>query len=400
MGKETWFTVESPGYSVEPDGFGNRGIRLTPRPGERLTVTVSRTMIAKRLGRLTGAGLFSESQQLGLETEWKESGITGCDSVQNAVHDGKLFWAWGDTNLPRYPLGRFHMTGAFTSIMPVDQFEPPIRLVYDYFTGEGGIPRSICKMDGTGPTWLSGCVSLPDNRGKNRLVGAYIKVQPPLKAYRAGLAMWDDQTKQFKHHRTIWSESEQDSAKPESLPEGNVVLWSDSEGKQWALFGDPFPHLKCPANVEDWSDPSTWETLIPQKEVPSRLGNQSVKPHRGAIAWSPFRKRWVTIFTQTFGESSAFGEIWYAEATSPFGPWMDAVKVLSHQNYTFYNPRLHPHMSSSHPSVLLFEGTYSKTFSKTETPTAKYDYNQILYRLDLDDPALAGSPNREAQSPQ
>lgn len=390
MEKETWFSITSPGYSVKPDGFGNQGVRLTPRPGERLTVEVVRTMIARRLGRLTGAGLFSESQQLGHETEWKESGVTGSDSVQNALHNGKLFWVWGDTNLPQYPLGRFHMTGAITSINALNRFEPPLRVVYDYFTDATSVPRSICKMDGSGPTWLSGCISLPDTEGKNRLVGTYVKIQPPLKAYRAGLAEWDDQTLQFKHHRTVWSESEEDLNKPENLPEGNAILWSDPVGQQWALFGDPFPHLKCPANFEAWSDSSTWESIVPQQKVPSRLSDQLIKPHRGAIAWSPFRKRWVTIFTQSFGESSPFGEIWYAEAESPFGPWKHAVKVLSHQNYTFYNPRLHPHLSASKPSIILFEGTYSRTFSKTETPTAKYDYNQILYRLDLDDPALVG----------
>ena len=392
MGKEIWFSIVSPGYSVKRDGFGYQGVRLTPQPGKRLTIQVSRTMIAKRVGRLTGAGLFSESQQLGYETGWKESGITGCDSVQNALHNGELFWAWGDTNLPRYPLGRFHMTGATTSPHALARFEPPLRVVYDYFTDAAGVPRSICEMEGPGPTWLSGCVSLPDNEGMNRLVGTYVKIQPPLKAYRAGLALWDDQTQHFKHHRDVWKETKDNPNKPENLPEGNVVLWTDAEGKRWALFGDPFPHLKCPAQFEAWSDSSTWEDLVPQKKVPSKSGDQQVEPHRGAIAWSPFRKRWVTIFTQTLGDSSAFGEVWYAEAESPFGPWRHAVKVLSHQNYTFYNPRLHPHLSAPKPNILLFEGTYSKTFSKTKTPTAKYDYNQILYRLDLDDPALVGGP--------
>src|SRR5258708_28617689 len=40
--------------------------------------------------RLTGAGIFSESQKLGKALDWREAGIFGCDSVQNAVHRGKL----------------------------------------------------------------------------------------------------------------------------------------------------------------------------------------------------------------------------------------------------------------------------------------------------------------------
>ena len=57
MGQETWFTVTSDGYEVPADGYGRRGVRLTPRPGKSLTIEVNRTSIAKRLGRLTGAGL-------------------------------------------------------------------------------------------------------------------------------------------------------------------------------------------------------------------------------------------------------------------------------------------------------------------------------------------------------
>jgi hypothetical protein len=38
--------------------------------------------------------------------------------------------------------------------------------------------------------------------------------------------------------------------------------------------------------------------------------------------------------------------------------------------------------------VLIFEGTYSQTFADHPEPTPRYDYNQMLYRLDLDDPAL------------
>ena len=39
-------------------------------------------------------------------------------------------------------------------------------------------------------------------------------------------------------------------------------------------------------------------------------------------------------------------------------------------------------------SYLYFEGTYTHTFSGNEHRTPRYDYNQIMYRLDLDDPRL------------
>jgi hypothetical protein len=114
-----------------------------------------------------------------------------------------------------------------------------------------------------------------------------------------------------------------------------------------------------------------------------------VKAHRGSIAWNAFRKRWITIYTQSGGKPSALGEIWYAEADSPLGPWGPAVKVLSHDNYTFYNPRIQSELTADDASFILFEGTYSAEFSDHARPTPRHNYNQILYRLDLDDLKLA-----------
>ena len=82
------------------------------------------------------------------------------------------------------------------------------------------------------------------------------------------------------------------------------------------------------------------------------------------------------------------GEIWYAEAEEPEGPWHKAVKILSHDHYSFYNPKLHPYFSKEGGKVIFFEGTYTAMFSEAPTKTPRYDYNQILYRLDLTSPRL------------
>jgi hypothetical protein len=387
MGRETWFYVFGQGYEMPKDGFGYRGVRLTPEPGMTLRVTVQRTIVARRLGRLTGGGLFAESQKLGQELAWPESGVLGCDSVQNAVHNGKLFWLWGDTTLAKYPLGIFHMTGATTGLQPLNSFEPPLRLRVQYFRDEAGAPRAMAKMPGDGPTWLSGFNSLPDHTGAERLVACYIKVKPPLEAYQCGLCVWNEKSEIFEPFRVIWTKSA-DTPKQPRAPEGHPVLWRDPQGKQWVLFGNPLPNLRCPATFEAWSDPATWETLQPQASLDAGSGNGTVRPHSGSIAWNEFRRRWVTVFMQALGKPSVFGELWYAEAKAPTGPWGKAVKVLSHDNYTFYNPRLHPEFTAPDSPILIFEGTYTEQFANHPPPTPRYDYSQILYRLDLDDPAL------------
>lgn len=113
---------------------------------------------------------------------------------------------------------------------------------------------------------------------------------------------------------------------PPAYPEGHAVPWTDADGVRWLLFGDPSP----------------------------------------------------------------LGEIWYAEADSPLGPWQNAVKVLSHRRHTFYNPRIRWEMTAADSPILLFEGTFTTTFSDDAVAVPRYDYNQILYRLDLDDARLTG----------
>lgn len=386
MGRETWFDVQGHGYEVKKDGFGYRGVRITPEPGKTVQVKVDRKNIAKRLGRITGAGIFAESQQLGQELDWVETGVFGCDSVQNAVYDGKMFWAWGDTTLPGYPLGIFDSTSATTPVQPLKSFEPPVHLKLDYFRDDRGRPKAVSKMAGSGPTWLSGYVTLKDKEGGEHLVSTYTKIKPPLEAYETGLCVWNDEKREFKGLRGVWKKSEEEPKAP-SLPDGHPSFWKDESGKEWLLYGNPLPTLRCPATFEGWQDLSKWEQLKPQETLLSPEG-KAVKPHSGHIAWNEFRKRWVTVFMEYFGKPSVFGELWYAEADSPLGPWGKAVKVITHENYTFYNPRLHPEFTSPDSPILIFEGTYTAEFADRPFPTARYNYNQVLYRLDLDDPAL------------
>jgi hypothetical protein len=304
-----------------------------------------------------------------------------------------MFWAWGDTNLARYPLGIFDMTSATTDVRPLTSFEPPLRIKLDYFRDADGRPRGIAKMPGEGPTWLSGYVSLPDKSGAQRLVASYVKIKGFLTAYESGLCVWNDDTKKFEKLRTLWTKSDESPEHP-PMPSGHPVIIDGQNDKKVVLFGDPLPRLRCAASFEAWQDPANWELLTPQETLKSAADGATVKPAAGSIARNDFRKRWITVFQESGGKPSILGELWYAEADAPTGPWGPAVKILSHKNYTFYNPRLHPEFTPSGSPILLFEGTYTATFANYPHPTPRYDYNQIMYRLDLDDPRLAPAPQK------
>jgi hypothetical protein len=386
LDRAVWFHIKGHGYGVKKDGFGYEGIRTSPAAGGTIRIEVERRNIAKRLGRLTGGGIFAESEQLGEASPLSESGIFGCDSVLMTRHLGKLFWLWGDTTLPGYPLGIFHSTAATTPPKPVTDFKPPLVMPFKHFRDSEDKPRGVAKLPGEGPTWLTGMVSLPDDENSNALVAIYSKIKPPLDEYEVGQCLWNEDKAEFQVLKVLWRAG---AGEKGLLPKGHPVFWEDPDGKVWALFGDPFPTMRCRATLAAWMDRTTWEKIPAPPAPRSAEDGSEVKPHRGSVAWNPFRKKWITVFTQHFGKPSAFGEIWYAEADVPTGPWGKAVKILTHDNYTFYNPRIHPELTPDDANFIVFEGTYTAEFADRPQPTPRYNYNQILYRLDLDDPKLA-----------
>jgi hypothetical protein len=112
--------------------------------------------------------------------------------------------------------------------------------------------------------------------------------------------------------------------------------------------------------------------------------------HQGSVAYNAFRRKFVMIAPQFMGKSSMLGEVYYSEAEKPEGPWERGRKIVTHDRYSFYNPKHHPYFDQDGGRIIYFEGTYSHTFSRKEEegPTPWYDYNQVMYRLDLADARL------------
>jgi hypothetical protein len=109
----------------------------------------------------------------------------------------------------------------------------------------------------------------------------------------------------------------------------------------------------------------------------------AVQAGRGSVFWNQFTRRWIMI---TSGEP---GDVWFSQADTPAGPWIYARRIARHGRYNFYNPTQHPFFDQEGGRVIYFEGTYTDSFSGAPAKTPRYDYNQIMYRLKLDDPRLA-----------
>ncbi|MBX6315024.1 MAG: hypothetical protein IRY99_19235, partial [Isosphaeraceae bacterium] len=433
MGKTVFFHVQSHGYEYPKDGFGYRGKALPVTEGGRARLSLKRINLAERLYRVTGGGIYRDSVLLGRPVPIREpvlnAQVLGQDSVVNALYRGRLFWFWGDTSRPSYPLGNFHVPGA-TSRLPSDGgLDPESGVDLNYFLDKDGFAKPTCRMPGEGPTWISGLASFRDAEGRERMFASYVKIRNLLEAYEHGLVEFDPQANEFVKVTTF----------PEGAPlypEGHVTQGSE-EGVDYLYYGNPFPLIRVKADPSALKDLSKYEAFTCLKPG-SRLDQPTLdrddagtlrygwkadtpvvgprdqgkliqagvlKPEEvllalrdvetgkavlaagGSVCWNAYRQRWVMIAVESFG-TSMLGEVWYAEADTPLGPWVYARKIVSHDKYSFYNPKQHPYFDKEGGRFIFFEGTYANTFSGNPDQTPLYDYNQIMYKLDLSDPRL------------
>ncbi|MDK2971800.1 MAG: hypothetical protein PWP23_1555 [Candidatus Sumerlaeota bacterium] len=436
LGRDVFFFVESDGYEFPADGFGYRGIRLTGTPGGEARIEVDRTMIAERLYRVTGAGIYRDSVLLGRDVPLAEpllnARVAGQDSVQNAFYKGTLYWFWGDTGRPEYPLGNFATSGA-TSLLPEQGgLDPAIGVNLRYFTDQTGFAKAMVNVPEDGLKWIDGLMVLPDAEGNERLVAHCERLRNLGTPLGRSLIVYDDETDTFV---TLCAFDKTTTLYPAGRPFRHT-----ESGTEYFYFPSPFPIVRVPAEWEAIQDPARYESftcLEPgatyDKENPAiergadgepvwgwkratqQLGatqqrelidNGHLAPDQatidvhdaatggrvllwsGTVAWNAYRQRWILIANEMWGKPSNLGEIWYAESERPEGPWRRAVKIATHASHSFYNPAHHPFFDQDGGRVIYFEGTYADTFASNAHPTPRYNYNQIMYRLDLADPRL------------
>ncbi|MCP5558766.1 MAG: hypothetical protein H7A55_13550 [Verrucomicrobiaceae bacterium] len=423
MGRKVHFSISGAGYAITKDSFGYAGVALVTEPGDMAEVKVMRTQVAERMYRVTGQGIYADSQRLGKETPLPQSvmsaDVMGQDSVQVAEYEGRLFWIWGDTNRPGYPLGNFHSTGAWSNLPKGEPagLDPTLGVHLEYLVNEDDEVRQMLPMEKPGPVWLFGLLNAQDASGGEHLIAHYSRMKSLSEVVEQGLAEWDDAERRFMPIVELGAEFDWQH------PRGTTVQVAEKGQKTILYFAAPFCVTRVRADYDDVQIPSTYEALTfdPkakawawQREVPpltqaaeaaliksgkmpasearfqivNAASGKPVLAHAGSVRWNAHRERWVMIFVQSGADESFLGEVWYAESKSVDGPWEKAVKVATHPKYSFYNPQQHDFMDQENGRYIYFEGTYAETFSGAPVATPRYDYNQLMYRLDLDDPRL------------
>ena len=422
MNQEVFFSVRSHGYEFKKDGFGYAGTRFVTKPGGSVELKVRRLNLAERLYRITGEGIYRDTVLLGERPPLAEpllnAQVAGQDSVMALPYRGQIYWFWGDTQRPKYPLGHFRTAGATSELPGRGGLAPDRGVDLSYFRAADGFSQPLIDRPGPGPIWLDGVLTVPGPDGTERLIGHYSRMKDLGTVLEHGLVVFNDATKRFD--KLV----EFPVADQTRRPHGHPVRYRDAAG-DFFYFPCPFPVVRVRADWKDLQTPEAYEVLSAQPDAGGKVvwaWGQEGKPagqaeeraliragklpetgprwqlaeaapgkpaeaHASSVAWNAYRKRWVMIFTQK-GGTSPLGEIWIAESASLTGPWLRTKKIVTHDRYTFYNPEQHPFFAEQDGRVIYFEGTYTAEFSGNPCRTPRYDYNQILYRLDLGDPRL------------
>lgn len=446
LDREIALTVKSHGYASPRDGFQFPIVRVTPRVGAPIELKLQRTQLAERLCRLTGEGRWRDSVLLGHAPPHGQRDVpalgrvAGQDSIQSIVHGGRWFCFWGDTLRLEHPLGLFRMAGATVDLARVQEpaFELGDGLPYDYFVdAKSGFARATIPLPERpdGVVWVNGFCDVADASGVRRMVAWYSRRASLEKELEQGLCVWDDARAQFDPVRTL-------PADEWRHPVGHPLEFEEA-GQRWLLFGSPSCNLRVAATYEALLDPAQYEALTCegvaatgasprgsgqpeldergvarwrwQKELPpvdskreaewvakgvlaieqarflprnAADAAERVLLHSGSVRWNEWRQRWVAIACQFGGTSSALGEVWYAEAVHPCGPFARAVKIATHDRMSLYNVCHHALLDRDGGRTIHFEGTYTNDFSGNPDATPRYQYNQLLFRLDLARPEL------------
>lgn len=411
LGRRVFFQLRSHGYDIPKDAFGGVGISLQTTPGGKAEVKLKRRNLAERIYRITGQGLYSDSIRLGYKTPLEQPTINGLvlgqDSTMAIPYRGRIRWFWGDTQRAAHPLGHFQTAGA-TSLLPADGgLAANVGVNLTYFTNAEGFSRPMAPLREAGMVWIDGLLIVPNDSGDEVLIAHFSRRKALETQLEHGLLQYDDEHDVFRRIKTF------DESNTWRHPRGQAT----KHDGYW-YFVHPFATTRVPASLKDVTDPSRYEALVgatssgtnitarwdrigpplEQKSEASKksavggsvallqlhdLQGKAVLAHAGSIRWNEHRQRWVLITVQHFG-SSFLGEVWYAEAPTITGPWDAAVKIVTHDKYSFYNPVQHAFFDEAQGRYIYFEGTYTHTFSGNDHPTMRYDYNQILYRLDVD----------------
>ncbi len=446
LNKEVLFYTKSHGYYAPAAKdyeyaypmWGEIKLRIVPGKGD--VIRIKRINIAERLYRSTGSRIYEHTLRLGYKAPIRypreNAQVMGQDGGLGIVYNNRIYWLWGDTTRtddssgkPRW--GMFRASAATSQLPGKGGLDPSVGINYTYFTRSDGFVKDTHVGMTGGMVWPSfvGVV-------EGKLVTYYTgRAVADWSIMEHGIAVLNPATGEFK------SIHKYDLKEKWRFPSTWGTFTYEDGGIKWLYLGDPtFVNKRVPATMaalkdpnayEAWtcladgSDTNPWEATILRDEngkpvyrwtknapplsskdeldliiagkityddayfLPVDVENGGyVMMHAGTVYYNAWRDRWIFIGVQAGGSNSYLGEVWYSEAKAPTGPWKKAIKIVTHDSYSFYNPLHLPFFDQEGGKIIYFHGSYSYSFSGPKARDRYNDYNMVMYRLDLSDPRL------------
>lgn len=351
--------------------------------------------------------------------------VFGQDSGLTAVYKGKLYEFWGDTGRDLNNdakddggvAGKYRTTGGIMDLPANGGLDPNAGENINYIlNSDGTLKEMFPSANGfAGPlVWASSPMVTLDANGNEKLVMGYANVSG-LSSSGGGFAVFNDATQQFQPVSTFSANA---LVKPGQnayltsfngvsyyvIPAGNSFIrvrntYADITNiNSYEVYTPLKPGSNLPSDtflgishivsasdinydangkvVWTWSPNTTIlngfdydnlnrNGLVPFAQNPFQFkdidtGNV-ISFSTSAITYNDYLKAWTFIGQQWFG-SSAFGEVWFAQAKTLTGPWTWVRKVQTstrpnvNDPYTFYNVIQHPYYSRD-GRYLYYEGT-------------------------------------------
>lgn len=305
--------------------------------------------------------------------------------------------------------------------------DPGIGVNLTYFVDRNGFSRDMLPLPRPGLVWIEGVFTVKDENGRERLVASYTRQPGLAPPTERGVAVFDDAAGQFRVLSQLPLRRGHRSSHPFKVTIEGVTYWylfphqrvrddwrALADPKSWesytclepgATFDSKNPRLERRLNgTLAWSwkpdtdriDAEEERQLIARGLMKSEEAffalreaetGEATEALPSSVAWNAYRQKWILL-------AERIGMVYYAEADQPIGPWDHAVKIVGHHEYNFYNVVQHPFFDQEDGRLIYFEGTYIASFSGAKELTPRYDYNQIMYRLHLDDPRLFDAKTR------
>src|SRR5687767_587242 len=158
---------------------------------------------------------------------------------------GKIYWFYGDTNRPGYPLGQFATSGAMSEMPGNGGLDPSVGIDLNYFTDKSGFSRGMIAIEEPGVKWLTGIMNVRDENGKEKLVARYDRRKGLAERYEHGLMVYDDEKEVFQKAMALEKDAK---LFPDGVPFGVRV-----DDEDYYYFPGPYttPLARVRARLKD-----------------------------------------------------------------------------------------------------------------------------------------------------